>query len=237
MRRQPSRLHRALAVGVAAAGSLVVACNLELTGLADIPLDASVPTTTVGASPDAATLSSGGSGGGTIGPTSGPPGGQLDDASSSSSEGGSSGPPVTADASGLVADGSTPPPPPHPDASTVSTDAGGVTIDCDQDGDGFRSTTDDCGGTDCCDRDARAFPGETDFFAVADACGSFDYNCNGQSEPEFGKVNCTVSGLSCTGDGFDGTPPACGATATFDTCHLFLLTCTTSQDQEAEACR
>ena len=34
-------------------------------------------------------------------------------------------------------------------------------------------------GGDCCDSDANAVPGQTKYFTSADACGSWDYNCNG----------------------------------------------------------
>jgi hypothetical protein len=32
---------------------------------------------------------------------------------------------------------------------------------------------------DCCDTDASAHPGQTKYFGVPDACGSWDYDCNG----------------------------------------------------------
>src|SRR5450631_2471187 len=34
-------------------------------------------------------------------------------------------------------------------------------------------------GSDCCDSDSNAFPGQTKYFTSADACGSWDYNCDG----------------------------------------------------------
>ena len=34
-------------------------------------------------------------------------------------------------------------------------------------------------GGDCCDGDANAYPGQTKYFSSADACGSWDYNCDG----------------------------------------------------------
>ncbi len=34
-------------------------------------------------------------------------------------------------------------------------------------------------GGDCCDSDANAYPGQTKYFTSADACGGWDYNCDG----------------------------------------------------------
>ncbi len=34
-------------------------------------------------------------------------------------------------------------------------------------------------GGDCCDADANAVPGQAKYFTSADACGSWDYNCDG----------------------------------------------------------
>jgi hypothetical protein len=35
-------------------------------------------------------------------------------------------------------------------------------------------------GGDCCDTDANAFPGQVKYFGVKDACGSWDYSCDGK---------------------------------------------------------
>jgi len=44
---------------------------------------------------------------------------------------------------------------------------------------------------DCCDSDANAYPGQTATFTAADACGSFDYNCDGNETPKSnGPTNC-----------------------------------------------
>jgi hypothetical protein len=107
---------------------------------------------------------------------------------------------------------------------------------CDLDQDGFRAVGQACGGTDCCDTDGRAHPGETSFFTSADACGSFDYDCNGSDDSEFAIVNCTLGFFACNGSGFAALPPACGVVATFDTCNL-TVGCTTAQSQVAQGCR
>jgi hypothetical protein len=119
------------------------------------------------------------------------------------------------------------------DVSAADADQAGV--NCDLDRDGYKSTKPGCDGTDCCDNDARTHPDEQAFFTEADVCGKFDYNCNGVDEPQFAKVNCMLAILACTGSGFDQTPPACGATATFDACN-FGLGCYTSQSQQAQSC-
>jgi hypothetical protein len=83
---------------------------------------------------------------------------------------------------------------------------------CDEDGDGYLAMTAACHGTDCCDTDRNANPGQKQFFTTADACGSFDYDCDGQLETEYGaNLTCTGTGLTgCKGGpGFIGDP-ACG---------------------------
>ena len=70
-----------------------------------------------------------------------------------------------------------------------------VTFYVDHDGDGYGETNktiqfcEESGaappagyvtqGGDCCDSDANAVPGQTKYFTSADACGSWDYNCDG----------------------------------------------------------
>ena len=123
--------------------------------------------------------------------------------------------------------------------------ASGVTLDecgyyCDEDGDGHYSTTlsSSCPsgrqssnkGDDCCDSDANAYPGQTDYFDSADACGSFDYDCNGtedKSEDDCGNAkdcymsddydSCTDTyGLACTDNNVPGN---CGETFTQHYCY------------------
>jgi hypothetical protein len=123
-------------------------------------------------------------------------------------------------------------------AADVSSDVAvpdAAPIDCDFDQDGYKSVA--CGGDDCCDQDNRANPGDTSYFTSPDECGSFDYDCDSALEPEFAEVNCRLGLLSCSGDGFDQAPPACGDVATFDRCDLGLLTCNTSPSQVAQGCR
>jgi hypothetical protein len=54
-------------------------------------------------------------------------------------------------------------------------------------------------GGDCCDSDANAFPGQTKFFSAADACGSWDLNCDGMIEltTVFGGSQTVTSTTDC----------------------------------------
>lgn len=113
---------------------------------------------------------------------------------------------------------------------------------CDEDGDGYLATGATGAGTDCCDTDRNANPGQKQFFTVADACNSFDYDCDGKLEPEYAtNLACTGTGLTgCKGGpGFIGDP-ACGTTGPWaSSCQgLGALACqpgaTTSQ---AQGCR
>jgi hypothetical protein len=55
---------------------------------------------------------------------------------------------------------------------------------------------------DCCDADGRAHPNQSSSFTTPDACGSWDYNCDGYVEKEFTTGPC---------EGYAGNAPAdCG---------------------------
>jgi hypothetical protein len=90
---------------------------------------------------------------------------------------------------------------------------------CDVDEDTYTSKA-TCGGKDCCDTDALAHPGQTTFFTQADACGSFDYDCNTTQDPQY-PVNLTCGGTAltgCTGGSGFLLNPACGSSGLFGTC-------------------
>jgi hypothetical protein len=82
-------------------------------------------------------------------------------------------------------------------------------VDGDGDGYGTTAAVQQCGTTvptgyanksgDCCDSDANAHPGQTAYFTTADACGSFDYNCDGQETKQ----------LNGPAPGTCGGPPTC----------------------------
>jgi hypothetical protein len=104
----------------------------------------------------------------------------------------------------------------------------------DQDADGYGATaspTKYCGTTigppgylsskkDCCDSDALASPEQTElFFRTANACGSYDYDCNGGLTREFllGQTACDPRARSCSVEafGFDSEVPGCGESGPF----------------------
>jgi hypothetical protein len=92
-----------------------------------------------------------------------------------------------------------------------------VTIDLkvctDSDGDKYT----DCAG-DCNDKDPLVNPGQTSYQTAASSA-SYDYNCDGKETQEYPSlVNCQLVGPTCSGDGWSGTVPACGATGSFQTC-------------------
>lgn len=76
---------------------------------------------------------------------------------------------------------------------------------------------------DCCDTDATSKPGAA-FSTAVNACGSFDRNCSGTVERQFGAPTgecaaptasgaCLCTGGSCTG--YEDAIPACGALGSF----------------------
>jgi hypothetical protein len=128
----------------------------------------------------------------------------------------------------------------------------------DGDGDGFRTSTiivsadADCvdpgeaGATapigDCCDSDIRVHPGVSAFFMTPSNCGSFDYNCDGTSQPQFGAGSCAITSCALV-SGF-ATSTACGAsgafifdcTGEFDP-ELGMLICAPETESRIQACR
>jgi hypothetical protein len=131
------------------------------------------------------------------------------------------------------------------DASTTSDAPVSVTPDassadggspCDMDGDGHRAKGGVCNGDDCCDLDPHAFAGQTSFFPTPDACGSFDYDCDGKESPEFDVVNCKLGFFSCNGDGFKSSA-SCGAAAAFEACNFAWTTCSQQESLKTQGCR
>ncbi len=47
--------------------------------------------------------------------------------------------------------------------------------------------------TDCCDTDANAKPGQTTFFTAKNACGSWDYNCDGNTTTDTSLTLCACA--------------------------------------------
>ena len=106
---------------------------------------------------------------------------------------------------------------------------------CDRDGDGHRDAQGLCAGDDCCDTDARVHPGAKGFFETASACGSFDYDCDGQQTTESGTVHCQLGFFACSGDGFS-TSAGCGVNATFTVCSWAGLACSTKDEARVQRC-
>lgn len=82
---------------------------------------------------------------------------------------------------------------------------------------------------DCYDSNANAYPGQTSYFTTVrgsanDAWGntgnSSDYNCDGvETQSMTTKETCSGIYPNCSGfPGWGGPTPACGTTATYDTC-------------------
>jgi hypothetical protein len=87
-------------------------------------------------------------------------------------------------------------------------------------------------GGDCCDSDAIVHPGQTSAFATTNACGTFDYNCDGSVQKasygplpgQCGAPNCQPTadgtgcydngGCTCAGKCTTYSAPACGASVT-----------------------
>jgi len=81
--------------------------------------------------------------------------------------------------------------------------------------------------TDCCDSDAGAHPGASGWFTSADACGSFDWNCDGVVSYEYDTTvaklgnggNCSAAcANSGTLGGWEGgwaSSPSCGSAQTW----------------------
>jgi hypothetical protein len=99
---------------------------------------------------------------------------------------------------------------------------------------------------DCCDSDERARPSQTSFFPTADACGSYDYDCNTSSELEGPSLNTCPDDCSgpCGGpsfrQGWVGAVPACGEVASWtDTCTSFgcPISCVGTGDMRTQRCR
>jgi hypothetical protein len=154
-------------------------------------------------------------------------GASASEPSTPSSGGGNGG-----DASSSTSDPSSPG---SPDASVAEGSVDPLP-ECDKDNDGHAEASARCGGDDCCDIDPRTHPGQKEFFANANACGSFDHDCSGSAEPEFGKENCKLGFFDCNGDGFAGDAP-CGVTASFTNCAWAGVTCRKNDVSKQQRCR
>ena len=104
----------------------------------------------------------------------------------------------------------------------------------DSDADGHSNCAGDCNNTN-----PDVHPGQTAYFAMP-AGTSFDYNCDGKAEQQYGLVSCQMdAALNCIGSGWEGTVPACGASGNVLDCKKTGSTCIpTSQPYVfTQACR
>jgi cysteine-rich repeat protein len=72
-------------------------------------------------------------------------------------------------------------------------------------------------------------------------CKSFDYDCSGMATPFYGAgpAMCNVlgSGLTCSGEGYSGAVPACGANANYLICESRgLLSCNSKTETRRQVC-
>jgi len=77
-------------------------------------------------------------------------------------------------------------------------------------------------GADCCDTDVNSYPGESTYYATTNACGSWDWDCNGTTNQSncAHYTACTTSGpITCY-----GSPYTCNANMNpmpfYNTCSL-----------------
>jgi hypothetical protein len=108
-------------------------------------------------------------------------------------------------------------------ACTLGCSGAGVCC-TDKDIDGYTAP---CGG-DCNDSNASVHPNQSGWFtAPVPIVGGFDYNCSGVPEKQYPDlVACVfVSGSTCTGEGWQGSVPACGQQGTFMSCKKQGVTC------------
>jgi hypothetical protein len=112
-----------------------------------------------------------------------------------------------------------------------SAGSAGMPPSCDQDGDGVESEA--CGGRDCNDADEAVNPGQEEFFPEShNERGSFDYNCDGDSEPEGPFVECGLVPTQCPmdGEGFLDPEVPCGEPGRWGTCQLVNMNLACAED-------
>jgi hypothetical protein len=133
----------------------------------------------------------------------------------------------------------------------------------DMDGDGYGSnaTVLACGAAptgyvavsgDCCDTDGTAHPGvaATSWFTKPNACGSYDYDCDGTTTQEFtvvgsGCVPGPVHLLECDHDGWTNAVQTCGVTSAWSVCSITVVmsgmslghVCESNPSTQVQGCR
>lgn len=110
---------------------------------------------------------------------------------------------------------------------------------------GYRDVAPTSATVDCNDDNPNVHPGVTTFsetpYCVGAGCAtkSFDYDCSGSEEKKDATVFTACSSFlsGCTGAGWAGAAPACGAAADYTTCATGVAVCTTSNASKKQACR
>jgi hypothetical protein len=83
----------------------------------------------------------------------------------------------------------------------------------DPDADGYSVCTGDCN-----EGAPNVHPNQTQYFTTTTG-GTYDYDCDGQDEPQYSAlVNCQPQPPGCTGEGWQGSVPACGTSGNWVTC-------------------
>ena len=81
-----------------------------------------------------------------------------------------------------------------------------------------RDSVDSCNG-DCDDGQREVFTGQKTYFDTPTRKGGFDYDCDGEEQPEYPSLaECRAAGAGCEGDGWRDVVPACGQEATLMRC-------------------
>jgi hypothetical protein len=89
---------------------------------------------------------------------------------------------------------------------------------------------------DCHDASADVRPGQTAFFMAPRPGGGFDYDCNGIEQQQFSEmVECVFFDGECSGQGWAGSVPACGASGSFAQCNR--ANCGLIRSTRVQACR
>jgi cysteine-rich repeat protein len=67
-------------------------------------------------------------------------------------------------------------------------------------------------------------------------CKSFDYDCSGMATPLYGAGPGMCNLLACSGEGYSGGVPACGANGNYLTCTAGLLRCDSKSETRRQVC-